>query len=497
MTSSPGSNERSDEYADLRAAIDRVTHGSASPEDLLSIERALADDPDARAFYLDYTLIHTALQWEQGTLKTLAIRTPAVDLKPGDALAPGVKTPTTPTSAAGVPMYRKGYEPQPFKLRARHYALIAATLLAACGLATYLLTTSVDPEPSPPEPSSPPALATLIHNTGNLRTPHGYPAEGDDYGRGEYTLATGTAEFMLTNAVNVKLRGNTRMFMRNNMNVALARGSAEFVVPKDAKGFTVHLPGGAKVVDLGTEFSVKIQDGDIATVTVDEGIVHLHTAVQDDAATVPVTAMTPRVTAKVDTATGKLIRVERSIDLADTGEGIAPGKPDPSWTIRPHVAEGDDTEPPAPAKAVVITQPPGPWLVPDDETAARWIGVDHPRGDSLSDAMFTFATTFDLAKADPRAVVIEAQVAADNQIQEIRVNGLTVVNSGVVQGSFADWRAFRIDDGFKRGMNRIEIDVYNTQDTVERTPMGLILKWHATETIRDTNSETATTTNGD
>ena len=183
-----------------------------------------------------------------------------------------------PTSAAGVPMYRKGYEPQPFKLRAHHVALAAAAVIAACGLAAYLLTASIDPESSPPEPSSPPPVATLIHNTGDLRTPHGYPAEGDDYGRGEYNLASGTAEFMLTNAVNVKLRGETRLVMRNDTNVTLSRGNAAFVVPHAARGFTVHLPGGARVVDLGTRFESDVVSDGLVVTRVLEGAVDVYSA---------------------------------------------------------------------------------------------------------------------------------------------------------------------------------------------------------------------------
>ena len=263
--------------ADLEALMRTTCDGSASPADYAALEKRLLADRAARAYYLRLLQTDAALQWEHAPKqKSTSSRTP----KPDDeapfrgrvvGISDGPKTPTL--SAAGVPMYRKGYEPQPFKLRPHHYALIAATLLAACGLAAYLLTTSVDPEPSPPEPSSPPPVATLIQNTGNLRTPHGYPAEGDDYGRGEYTLATGTAEFMLTNSVNVKLRGNTRMIMRNDMNVALTRGSAEFVVPNDAKGFTVHLPDKSKVVDLGTAFKVELDDDGKTELHVTKGIV--------------------------------------------------------------------------------------------------------------------------------------------------------------------------------------------------------------------------------
>ena len=235
----------------LLALID----GSTDPTDTAAL-----DDPDARRRYLDLVAAQVLIVelLEESKSESLDL-TPTVEPTPGNA---------------PLPVYLPGCEPQPFKLRPHHVALAAAALLAACGLAAYLLTASIDPKPDPVDPNqSPPPVATLIHNTGNLRTPHGYPAEGDDYGQGEYALDTGTAEFMLTNSVNVKLRGSTRMSMHNDMNVALTQGSAEFVCPKDAKGFTVHLPDKSRVVDLGTAFKVEIDDEGQPKLRVTEGSV--------------------------------------------------------------------------------------------------------------------------------------------------------------------------------------------------------------------------------
>ena len=285
MTPRPDNAYDTAELLELTAA---EVDSSITPEAHARLATILRDHPDARATYLQYRRLHAALDWRTGEQQTSIPQIPPhADAKPAPGEASGTPAPgnetapapgneAPPLSAAGVPMYRKGYEPQPFKLRAHHIALTAATLLAACGLAAYLLTTSVDPEPSPPEPSSPPPVATLIQNTGNLRTPHGYPAEGDDYGRGEYSLDRGTAEFMLTNAVNVKLRGKTRLHMANNMSVSLTRGTAEFYCPKEAKNFTVHLPSGARVVDLGTRFIVKVSESGQQIVYVSEGLVELH-----------------------------------------------------------------------------------------------------------------------------------------------------------------------------------------------------------------------------
>ena len=252
---------------DLTAMIDAYLDGNLAPDAFAALSKTLREDPAAAQTFAHRSIAHRALRQLHTTAPEAAAPSGATE---SATHAPG----TAPLSAAGVPMYRKGYEPQPFKLRAHHFAFLAATLLAACGLAAYLLTASVDPKPDPVDPNQPPApVATLIQNTGDLRTPHGYPAEGDDYGRGEYTLSTGTAEFMLTNAVNVKLRGDTRMVMRNNMNVALTRGSAAFVCPKGAAGFTVHLPDQSKIVDLGTAFKVELDDDGRSKLRVTQGAV--------------------------------------------------------------------------------------------------------------------------------------------------------------------------------------------------------------------------------
>ena len=254
------------QHDELFTVTERQCEGTATVTDLARLNALLAESSGNRQRYLAHLQLHGEMHWQTtDASKRLSTTPPAAS--------------DTLISAAGVPMYRKGYEPQPFKLRAHHVALAAAALLAACGLAAYVFIFSADPQSpdTPPQPTAPIPVATLIQSTGDLRTPHGYPAEGDDYGRGEYTLDHGTAEFMLTNSVNVKLRGSTRLQMRNNMNVALTRGSAAFVVPKDATSFTVHLPGEARIIDLGTAFRVTIDDDGRRTVRVTEGSVRIET----------------------------------------------------------------------------------------------------------------------------------------------------------------------------------------------------------------------------
>ena len=237
--------------------------GRADEAAVAQLNAALQSDPAVRRRFVALSL-HARCLAELTTAETSSDN-PAIERQ----RAVGIAQDPRPLSAAGAPIYREGYEPKPSRFRPHHYAL-AAALLVACGIAVYVYSSSLPHSPIP-DPTSLAPVATLIQHTGKLTTPHGYPAEGDDYGRGEYALSSGTAEFMLANAVNVKLRGSARMDVRNDMNVALTRGAADFVVPDEATGFAVHLPDGSRVVDLGTAFSVDVDEAGRTVVRVVEG----------------------------------------------------------------------------------------------------------------------------------------------------------------------------------------------------------------------------------
>ena len=262
---------------DPTPAIDDLLDGCISPDDHAALDDWLTASPDNAHLLTHRARLHRNLHTAHGRVASAAPPKPADTKKTtGDRAQEAALL-----SAAGVPMYRKGYEPQPFKLRAHHYGLAAAALLIA-GLAVGLYSAVVYYQHQVELEKEQAAIAaardaqpvaTLIQRTGNLTTPSGYPSDGRDYGRGEYALSSGSAEFMLTNSVNVKLSGSTRLHMHNNMNVALTRGSAEFVCPKDAKGFTVHLPDRSKVADLGTAFEVIIDHAGKARLRVTDGAV--------------------------------------------------------------------------------------------------------------------------------------------------------------------------------------------------------------------------------
>lgn len=180
-----------------------------------------------------------------------------------------------PAASKPVPIYRKGCEPKPSRYRPRHYAFaVAAAVLVACGIAVPIA--MLDPEPAPPEPAAVP-VATLIDVSGGGRliVDDDRANPGQDYEAGAYSIDTGTAELQLTSGTNVRLRGATRMLVHNDMRATLTHGTATFSCPPGAVGYTVALPDGARVVDLGTRFSVTVDDEGVSRVYVLEGLVRI------------------------------------------------------------------------------------------------------------------------------------------------------------------------------------------------------------------------------
>lgn len=219
-----------------------------------TLDRLVATDPAVTDLFARRTLVHSLMHQ----------RTQAV---PAAVVSPASPEAVAREGATAPPRLSRFEIPNSYV-----YAAAALVAIATVVVALYVFSVSSPPSPIPSDAAS---LATLIESSpgSNLTTPSGFIAEGRDYPRGEYSLDTGTAEFMLTNAVNVKLRGQTRMSMHNDMHVSLAYGSAAFVVPKNAKGFTVHLPDKSKIVDLGTAFHVAVDDENVTRLRVVSGSV--------------------------------------------------------------------------------------------------------------------------------------------------------------------------------------------------------------------------------
>lgn len=153
-------------------------------------------------------------------------------------------------------------------------ALAAAVLIVAAVVAVYFVVGGAN---DPVEVPQGPPIATLISASGSVVVDGSMARGGQQYPAGTISMDSGSAEFQLRNGASVRLRGQTRITVLNGMNAAMMRGVATIRCPPSAVGYAVHLPGGARVVDLGTAFTVWVDADGRSYIYMHEGSVELHT----------------------------------------------------------------------------------------------------------------------------------------------------------------------------------------------------------------------------
>ncbi|MBI1370058.1 MAG: hypothetical protein GC162_15565 [Planctomycetes bacterium] len=154
-----------------------------------------------------------------------------------------------------------------------HVVLPAAAIVIACSIALYVMSHRSG-KPTVNRPLIEHPVATLIDTTGSALVNDIVADPGFEYAAGTYSIGSGSAQFLLTSRVTVNLRGATSIVMHDPMHATLQRGWASFDCPHEARGFTVDLPDGSHITDLGTAFNVHIDDHGRCDLRVTDGHVH-------------------------------------------------------------------------------------------------------------------------------------------------------------------------------------------------------------------------------
>ena len=116
------------------------------------------------------------------------------------------------------------------------------------------------------------AFATLAQSAGAAwETPR---SEGDRLAAGLLKLTAGTAELHFDKGSIARLTGPAVLELRSGDEVFLKRGSLTARVPPQAVGFLVATPL-SRIVDLGTEFDVTVEDSGATQTLVRQGRVSL------------------------------------------------------------------------------------------------------------------------------------------------------------------------------------------------------------------------------
>ncbi|MES2707960.1 MAG: lamin tail domain-containing protein [Verrucomicrobiota bacterium] len=145
----------------------------------------------------------------------------------------------------------------------------------------------------------------------------------------------------------------------------------------------------------------------------------------------------------------------------DSGAPLAPGKPDPHYL---DVASN---------KAVTAMTPHSAWL--GDDGVSRFVGFTGSGTDNAPAGTFTFRTTFDLSDYLTDSAAVNLYVAADNSLDSVKLNGLTV--AGAAYGAFNAYGGPFALAGFASGLNTVELKWTNASTAAN--PGGIRIKWDA------------------
>jgi serine/threonine-protein kinase len=156
-----------------------------------------------------------------------------------------------------------------------------------------------------------------------------------------------------------------------------------------------------------------------------------------------------------------------STGLGTQGTPLADGEVDPHWKI----TAGPPGIKPAAAHATINKWPVGSAWVPNT-FRSRWISPqpDESAGDPPGN--YTYKTTFTLSGFKPESAHIKADVAADNHVIDVRLNGQSL---GLKASGYAAFRTLEISGPFLAGVNTLEFIVLNdpTETTGGPNPSGL------------------------
>jgi hypothetical protein len=208
--------------------VGRYLGGQATHEEARRLEALLLEDPQLRTDFLAYARLDSAL--------------------PVVAVHKQIEASTTPAKFRGV----------------HRLALVAAAVMLILSAGLFWFRRPSD------------ALAVL----GTITRVHEAEIQGDrprlvagqPVRAGRWNLVNGLVEFTLNNGVTLVLEGPGELELFSSMRAAMQSGQVVVRVPEKAIGFELNSPA-ASVVDLGTEFAIKVGPDLETDVQVFEGAV--------------------------------------------------------------------------------------------------------------------------------------------------------------------------------------------------------------------------------
>jgi hypothetical protein len=248
MSGSPG------ESNELKELLGAVRDGQVTEEQLARLEALLAEDPVARAYYLEYISLCSTLRHYQG--RVLASKS----------------EPFQPRTIR--PAQRSWWGRWPKRLT---WTLVAAAALLACVLVPLAWLKERQAALAPAEPPrvvGPTKGLALLAKVEDVRwqvSDRLHPSLGTVLAPGRFRFESGRATLSFFSGVTLTLEGPADIDLVAMDRVFCRQGKLRARVPKGAEGFVVSSPRTA-VIDLGTEFGLNVEADGNARVMVFEGL---------------------------------------------------------------------------------------------------------------------------------------------------------------------------------------------------------------------------------
>ncbi|WP_442482206.1 hypothetical protein [Aeoliella sp. SH292] len=495
--------------------FEKVVVGELTPSEQAKLAKLLKESPAARAEFRQYMSLHVELA---GAVRLERARQNIYDEIRERASVVSNDT-SSDTSRIDSPMQEPVSMPRPS--RGSRVTWLPAIIAAGLAAAVLVMVNRgpIDPEPAVNTPiaqraqeteepasmagsrSKRPAPVATLASTRNAVWSGKPLADGQAMNEGQtITLKSGEANVSMGYGAEMVLHGPSSLKFLTLDRVQLIEGDVAVQVAKWARGFTV-VTDSMEVVDLGTTFTVSAQSNGDDQTRVISGLVRVHPkqaakssrrgllvkegesmAVDREGhvRAIPVTAEQLAKSFNFPTTPPY-----KPVALHNSGFDLSEGDEDPHW----RVIAGPEKETQWPVYASVC--PAHVQYLPNDREMSQWISIaDWMECEATS--VYTFQTTFDLDGYDLSTIQLFGRFLADNGIQDVRVNGVSVEvkswRDNELHQLFGDqeFRYVNVTNGLKQRWNTIEIDVFNgTFMAANRAlegvpnPMALRVEWYA------------------
>ncbi|MBY0524404.1 MAG: FecR family protein [Gemmataceae bacterium] len=251
----------SDNHTELRALLQRLSDDSFSPEDAARLNDLLHGNPEACELYLDHLTLEAHLRRELGS------PAPGLDALPAFARSSSVVAARANQGARRTRMFGA------MVLRFAAAVVLGAVVALAgvYGLRSVhqpLANKTEDPDASPKLNGD--SVATLLFADNCQWGKKERLVEGQRLSAGTLQLERGLVVVRFDGGAAVVLEGPTELQLETRGSARLVAGRLTVRAPEAAAGFTVHTPA-SDVVDLGTEFAIKVERNGATELHVLEG----------------------------------------------------------------------------------------------------------------------------------------------------------------------------------------------------------------------------------